>query len=53
MSDPFTTETVEGLVRLGLTTDGAHHKQWCLQEIADLLSIDLPEGYEAEEGSAP
>ena len=43
------TETVKTLILNGLITDGAHHKQWYLEQIAKILGIDLKEelhGYE-------
>jgi hypothetical protein len=45
----------------GLFTDGAHHKQWYLEQILTMLGFDLdhlaeelePLGYEWEPGIAP
>lgn len=34
---------ISGLIKEGIETDGAHHKQWYLEKIADLLNIDLPD----------
>ena len=42
------------LILRGLRTDGAHHKQWYLERLADLLGLDLDplrDGF--EEGIAP
>ena len=39
ISDP--KETVADLIFTGLYTDGAHHKQWCLEQIALKLGIDI------------
>jgi hypothetical protein len=40
------------LVTDGLQEDGAHHKQWYLEQIAKLLEIDLKE-VTYDEGVAP
>jgi hypothetical protein len=45
--------TVAELIRGGLTTDGAHHKQWYLEQIAELLGIPLTQELDYEEGIAP
>lgn len=45
----------------GLVTDGAHHKQWCLERVLEALGFDLAqlranlkaEDYEWDEGIAP
>ena len=34
-------ESVESLIRSALTTDGAHHKQWYIEQIAAGLGIDI------------
>lgn len=41
-----------GLLELGLTTDGGHHKQWALVEIAKLFNIEVPDELE-EDAIAP
>lgn len=41
---------VEKLTYEGLHTDGGHHKQWYLYQIAELLGIDLSD---ADPGVAP
>ena len=46
-------ETVRDLIIGGLCTDGAHHKQWYLEQIANVLGIDLIEPLDYEEGIAP
>ena len=40
------------LIAIGLSTDGAHHKQWCLLEIAKELGISIDPG-EYDEGITP
>ncbi len=49
--------TINELLELGLYTDGGHHKQWCLQQLALELGAPLilwKEKYgEPEEGIAP
>jgi hypothetical protein len=35
-------EQIAPLLRLAIKTDGAHHKQWVLEEIAAILNIKLP-----------
>jgi hypothetical protein len=38
-------------VRTGIETDGAHHKQWCLMQIAKVLEL---QGIDTlDEGTAP
>ena len=46
---------IRSLVYLGLTTDGAHHKQWCLYRIGKLLRMNLTydDGDPLDEGIAP
>ena len=39
--DVATFKEVEHLLYEGLQTDGDHHKQWYLHQIAQKLSIDL------------
>ncbi len=41
---------VADLVRDAVITDGAHHKQWYLEQIAEKLELSLPEH---EAGIAP
>lgn len=43
-------EYIKELLEDAVCTDGAHHKQWYLEQIAEALNIDLPEH---EEGIAP
>jgi len=53
-------EIIKSLCMDGLRTDGAHHKQWFLEEILKALGCNLEEvrqdrrvnGYEWEEGIA-
>ena len=40
------------LLELGLTTDGGHHKQWALVEIAELFEIQVDQELK-DEGIAP
>jgi hypothetical protein len=40
------------LITEGLQEDGAHHKQWYLEQIAKLFEIDL-KGITYDEGVAP
>jgi len=47
------TETVKDLIIEGLTTDGAQHKQWYLEQIAKVLGIELVAELQYEEGKAP
>jgi hypothetical protein len=35
---------------LGLTTDGAHHKQWCLVKLAEMLAPDVLDRVRREYG---
>jgi len=44
---------VAELLEEGLCTDGGHHKQWYLEEIAKELSIEVPGIEQREEGIAP
>jgi len=45
----------------GLLTDGAHHKDWCIERVLETLGVDLVElrrelsrlDYDWEEGIAP
>ena len=51
---PLKGRDAKDLIIEGLRTDGAHHKQWYLERLADLLGLDLGplrDGY--EEGIAP
>jgi len=43
---------IENFVLDALETDGAHHKQWYLEEIAKMLEIDLSNS-EHDKGLAP
>jgi hypothetical protein len=36
-------EKLDTLFEKAVTTDGEHHKQWYLEEIAKVLAIELPE----------
>ena len=45
-----TLRQVETLLREAVRTDGGHHKQWYLEEIARVLEVKLPEH---DEGSTP
>jgi hypothetical protein len=36
-------ERLEQLIGDAVTTDGDHHKQWYLEEIAKVFDIELPE----------
>jgi hypothetical protein len=38
-------------LRLGIYTDGDHHKQWCLVQVARILGVKMDEQH--EEGIAP
>lgn len=42
---------VRELVEGGLTIDGAHHKQWYLEQIA--IQLELPMPVDREPGIAP
>jgi hypothetical protein len=44
----MTETTVKDLILEALTTDGAHHKQWYLEQIAKVLGIDLTETRELD-----
>ncbi len=50
MSVESTMNDLADLVIAGLNTDGAHHKQWYLYQIAELLGLELEE---CDEGIAP
>lgn len=61
-TDPMAEEgpqyraTVFGLLRSGLETDGAHHKQWYLWKIAEILGFteeDFGKGYMMDKGIEP
>ena len=41
--EEFKKRTVLNLIVHGLETDGAHHKQWYLEQIAIRLGFDLDE----------
>lgn len=43
---------IRGLIMDGLCTDGAHHKQWYLEQIAKELEINLDK-VDYEDGIAP
>lgn len=45
-------EEIKDLLEQGFYFDGAHHKQWCLVQIAKKLGVELEEG-SYEEGIAP
>ncbi len=47
------TDTIRDLVIGGLTTDGEHHKQWYLEQIANALGIELTQELDYEKGIAP
>jgi hypothetical protein len=47
---PELKKKLEILINDALCTDGAHHKQWYLEQIAELLNIKT---VEHEEGIAP
>ena len=49
---PNINPEVLGLIRVALITDGAHHKQWCIEQIAELLDLDISD-LEYEKGIAP
>ena len=47
----FKTRRIADYVRIGIETDGAHHKQWCLMQIAKELEL---QGIDTlDEGTAP
>ena len=58
---PSGKEKAAQYIVYGLLTDGAHHKQWCLERAYEALGYDPAAmhkqlsdlGYEAEEGIAP
>lgn len=50
MQQTVRVHNLEWLLTAGLTTDGANHKQWCLEQIAEVLHIGVPEH---EAGVAP
>lgn len=60
---PYTEEIVlvKKLAIEGLMTDGAHHKQWYLEEILKAIGVDLKDlretlrktDYDWEDGIAP
>ncbi len=41
------------LVKEGLATDGAHHKQWYLEQIGKEIGMDDTDFSDFEEGVAP
>lgn len=45
-------EQVKNLIVNGLCIDGAHHKQWCLWQIAIALGLDFSDQWD-EERSEP
>jgi hypothetical protein len=60
MGEVHMKDKLRDLVIEGLYTDGGHHKQWYLQEIAKVLGgeglisdVELVEYGEPEEGIAP
>lgn len=46
-------ESVRELLHDAVQTDGDHHKQWYLEQIAERLGISLPSLEERDEGIAP
>ena len=44
---------VQKLLGEGLCTDGGHHKQWYLEQIAKELGLEVPGTDVREEGIAP
>jgi len=46
-------QTVKDLIVAGLTTDGEAHKQWYLEQIAELLGVSLWDRLEYEPGVPP
>jgi len=52
-SKPVDIDRALELARDGLHIDGAHHKQWYLEEILKSLGEDLPSEEEYEPGIAP
>ena len=51
-SKPVDVDKALELALEGLTIDGAHHKQWYLEEIVKALGCDVPEELVGE-GIAP
>lgn len=49
-ANPFDEEKLETLLLEAVDTDGAHHKQWYLEQIAEMFGITLQKH---EEGIAP
>jgi hypothetical protein len=47
------TDTVRDLIIEGLSTDGGHHKQWYLEQIAKVLGIELTTELDYEKGIPP
>ena len=47
---PYKMNKLKELLNDGVCIDGGHHKQWALEQIALVLSIELDEH---EEGIAP
>lgn len=52
-SKPVDIDRALELANEGLHIDGAHHKQWYLEEILKALGADLPSEEEYEPGIAP
>jgi len=48
-------EKIKSLIREGLCTDGAHHKQWYLEEIGKLcgMKIEIENRQGVDKGIAP
>jgi len=44
------TMRITDMLQAAVTTDGGHHKQWYLEQLAEALEIELPEH---DEGIAP
>lgn len=53
IAQAMTEMTVRDMIIEGLLTDGAHHKQWYLEQIAGQLGIELPRNLDCEPGIAP
>ncbi len=49
--DEIKYQEITDLLTDALYIDGTHHKQWHLEQLADILEIDIAKGY--EEGIAP